>query len=221
MTHRLPDTPAKPKLALDLYRWRSGFYDLQLAPYEPIRRHAISRLQLKAGQTVLDVGCGTGMSLPLLRDGVAEQGRVISVDQCPEMLHIASRRVAREGWKNVELVCAPITELQLNQPADAVLLHFTHDILQTPEAVDRVLSLLKPGGRLVATGLQWTHPMLAPMNALVWWNALQSTTTLSGLEAPWALLAQRGLKLERESFLMGTIYVASATVGDTRTGWPH
>ncbi len=93
-----------------MYRWRAYSYDLQLAPYEFLRRHAVERLQLLPGQCVLDLGCGTGMSLELLRQAVGAQGRVIAVDQCPEMIALAHSRVSLAGWTNVELICAAVED---------------------------------------------------------------------------------------------------------------
>ena len=65
----------------------------------------------------------------------------------------------------------------------------------------------------MATGLQWTAPWLLPLNALVWWYAMQSVTTLQGLQAPWRPLMAYVPDLKVESFVMGTIYVASGSVG--------
>ncbi|MEY5097534.1 MAG: hypothetical protein RJA36_253 [Pseudomonadota bacterium] len=195
--------------ARELYRLRCSYYDLQLAPYDAIRQRAVERLHLRPGQVVLDLGCGTGMSLELLQQAVGPGGRVIGVDQSPEMIELARQRVQRQGWSQVELICAPIQLAQLPAAVDAVLFHFTHDILQTPAALDHVLAHLRPGARIAAAGLKWTSPLYAPLNSLVWWNALQSVTTLGGLDAPWAPLAQRGIELELESFLWGTLYLAS------------
>jgi len=200
-----PDATA----ARELYRLRCGYYDLQLAPYDVIRQCAVERLRLQPGQVVLDLGCGTGMSLDLLQRAVGPGGRVIGVDQSPEMISLARQRVQRQGWTQVELICAPIERAQLPPSADAALFHFTHDILQTPVALDHVLAHLRPGARIVAAGLKWTSPLYAGLNSLVWWNALQSVTTFDGLDAPWAPLARRGIEFELESFLWGTLYLAS------------
>ena len=195
--------------ARELYRLRCGYYDLQLAPYDAIRQCAIDRLRLQPGQVVLDLGCGTGMSLELLQRAVGPGGRVIGVDQSPEMIELARQRVRRQGWTQIELICAPIEQVLLPPRADAALFHFTHDILQTPAAFGHVLTHLKPGARVAAAGLKWTSPLFAGLNSLVWWNALQSVTTFDGLDAPWAPLARSGIELELESFLWGTIYLAS------------
>jgi SAM-dependent methyltransferase len=195
--------------ALELYRARCGYYDLQLAPYEMLRRSAIERLALRPGQTVLDIGCGTGMSLDLLQQAVGPGGRVVAVDQSHDMLEQARRRVERAGWGQVGLVCSPVQEAALPAKADAALFHFTHDILQTPAALDHVLAHLAPGARLAVCGLKWASPWFAALNPLVWWHAAQSVTTLDGLDAPWKGLSQRGVSLTLESMLCDTIFLAS------------
>jgi SAM-dependent methyltransferase len=201
--------PANEAAALDLYRARCGYYDLQLAPYEALRRCAVERLALQPGQVVLDIGCGTGMSLDLLQQAVGSQGHVIAIDQSPEMLEQARQRVEQAGWSQVELICSPVQDAELPARADAALFHFTHDILQTPAALDHVLAHLAPGARLAACGLKWAPPWFAGLNPLVWWNAAQSVTTLDGLDAPWSGLAQRGARLTVEPLLCGTLYLAS------------
>ncbi len=209
MVMAIPGTgPADETAALALYRARCGYYDLQLAPYEALRRCAIEHLALQPGQTVLDIGCGTGMSLDLLQQAVGPQGQVVAIDQSREMLDQARRRVDCAGWHQIELVCSPVQDAALPAGADAALFHFTHDILQTPAALDHVLAHLAPGARLAVCGLKWAPPWFAALNPLVWWNAVQSVTTLDGLDAPWAGLAQRGARLTVESLFGGTLFLA-------------
>ena len=194
-----------------LYGWRATSYELQLAPYEFIRRMAVDQLQLRPGDCVLDLGCGTGLSLPLLRGAVGLAGRVVGVDLSPDMLLLALSRVQRERWTNVDLRCAAAEEAPLPQRADAAFFHFTHDILQSPRALDHVLRHLRPGARIVATGLKWTAPGLAPWNALVGLHMAQSVTNYEGLAAPWQPLLERGVQLEVDTVMMGTIFVARGT----------
>lgn len=191
-----------------LYGWRAGSYELQLAPYEFIRRIAVDHLQLRPGDCVLDLGCGTGMSLPLLREAVGPGGRVVGVDLSPEMLALARLRTQRAGWGNVVLQCASAEVALLPQKADAVLLHFTHDILQSPVALDHLLRHLRPGARVAATGLKWTAPGLAPWNALVGLHMAQSVTHYEGLQAPWMPLQERGVQMGVDTLVLGTIFVA-------------
>lgn len=202
---RGPDRSA----ALALYRRRAGVYDLELALFEPIRRQAIERLALRRGETVLDVGCGTGLSLALLREGVGATGRIIGIEQSPEMIAQARERVAQQRWRNVTLLCAPVECAAIPAPAHAALFHFTHDILRRREALAQVVAHLAPGARVVASGLKWTRGWAAPANLLVWPAALHSVTSLEGLHRPWSRLAAFAGPLDVQTALFGTVYIAS------------
>jgi ubiquinone/menaquinone biosynthesis C-methylase UbiE len=211
---RRPDRDA----ALAQYRRRASVYDRELALLEPIRRLAISRLGLRPGDVVLDVGCGTGLSLPLLKQGVGPKGRIVGVEQSPEMFEQARRRVARARWTRVTLICSPVEDADLRIEADAALFHFTHDILQRPEAIANVLAQLKPGARVVASGLKWAAPwLLRPVNWLVLPAALRSVTSLDGMDRPWQLLQEQLGPMKAEPRLLGGAYVASGTLASRRT----
>ncbi|MEN8161839.1 MAG: methyltransferase domain-containing protein, partial [Myxococcota bacterium] len=153
---------------------------------EGARKRAVAALELRAGQTVLDVGCGTGASFARLVAAVGPTGRVVGVDQSPGMLELASKRIAAEGWANVALVEAPVEEAAL-PAADAALFFFTHDLLRTPAAFDNVLTAVRPGGRVVAAGLQrpasWLGRLLVPVRRAM----RRYVTTDEGLDRPWDL----------------------------------
>ena len=195
--------------ALAQYRRRAGIYDLELALFEPIRRRAIAQLSLQRGDVVLDVGCGTGLSFELLVQGIGNRGRIVGIEQSPEMIERARRRVRRQRWRNVSLLCAPVEQAAIPGVADAALFHFRHDILQQPEAVANVLRHLKPGARVVASGLKWAGPWRWPTNLFVLPAALHSVTSLEGLRAPWAGLAAAMPDLDVASMLMGGVFIAS------------
>ena len=207
----MPDRSA----ALAQYRGRAGVYDLELALFEPIRRRAIALLALRRGEAVLDVGCGTGLSFELLERGVGGGGRIVGIEQSPEMIAHARQRVRQHRWRNVSLLGAPVEEAAIRVRADAALFHFTHDILQRPEAVANVLRHLRPGARVVATGLKWAERWRWPTNLIVLPAALRSVTSLEGLDAPWAALAAAMPDLQVKSILMGGVFIASGTLAAT------
>jgi SAM-dependent methyltransferase len=200
--------------ALAQYRRRAGVYDLELALFEPIRRKAIERLALRRGDVVLDVGCGTGLSLALLRQAVGARGRIIGIEQSPEMIEQASARVAQQRWKNVTLLCAPVELAEIPGRADAALFQFTHDILRRADALDNVVRHLLPGARVVASGLKWAGSWARPVNLLVLPAALHSVTSLEGLRRPWSRLEARCGPLEVETTLFGAVYLASGALAD-------
>ena len=81
------------QLALEQYRRRARRYD-RLAPLtRRLRRRAVGRLQLRAGQTVIDVACGTGLTFALLADQIGPDGSLVGIDLSPEMLSQARERV--------------------------------------------------------------------------------------------------------------------------------
>ena len=211
LMHAAPQLPDR-NAALAQYRRRAGVYDLELAAFEPIRRRAVLELGLRPGDTVIDAGCGTGLSFHLLQAAVRERGHIVGLEQCPDMLAQARSRVDEAGWRNVTLVCAPAEEADIAITADAALLHFTHDILRRPEALDAVFRCLRPGAQVVAAGLKWAPPWAWPVNLLVWSAALYSTTLIDGLEAPWSHLAARLRGLEVEPLLLGGAFIARGEV---------
>jgi demethylmenaquinone methyltransferase/2-methoxy-6-polyprenyl-1,4-benzoquinol methylase len=79
------------------------FYDATHAWPLPLRREARLTPGVQRGERVLDVACGTGLNFSHLRELVGEEGYVLGVDATPAMLDIARQRIARRGWKNVEV----------------------------------------------------------------------------------------------------------------------
>lgn len=205
-----PNNPEGPDrdAALALYRQRHAVYDIELSLYEPLRRDAVMRLGLREGDVVLDVGCGTGLSLALLRQCVGASGRVIGIEQSPEMIGHAQSLVRRHGWDNVELICSPVEDAEIDAAADAAMFHYVHDILRSPAALDRVVPRLAPGARVVACGLRWAPAWAWPVNMLVLSAAVHSITSFEGLAAPWDDLAARIGGMEVESVYGGGAYVA-------------
>jgi len=197
--------------ALAQYRRRARFYDLELALIEPVRRRAVDALGLTGGETVLDVGCGTGLSFELLEARIGREGRIIGIEQSSDMLEHARERAAQ--WGNITLINSPVEEAEIPALADGAIFHFTHDILRTPAAVANVIRNLKPGARIVASGLKWARPLVSPANLMVLQAALVSVTSLEGLSAPWSNL-RRWARIDDIQMMLGRgVFIATATVG--------
>jgi SAM-dependent methyltransferase len=198
--------------ALAQYQLRARIYDLELTLFEPVRRQAIERLELRHGDVVLDVGCGTGLSLPLLHAGIGARGRIIGIEQCPEMIEIARQRVTQHAWTNVQLIEESADAARSEAIGDAALFVFTHDILREPLALANVMRSLRPGARVVACGLQWAGFWAWPLNLLVLGAALHSVTSLDGLDRPWSRLVGYLDDLQVDEAMAGTVFIASGSI---------
>src|SRR5262249_31322585 len=135
------------------YRRNVHGYDLLDRPCQQLRVQAVANLSLSVGETVLDLGCGTGLSFALLEQHAGAPGRILGVDLSPDMLARAQAKILRHSWRNITLIEANAEEVALAPSSvDAVLCFYTHDILTSAQAVERAIAALRPGGRFVATG---------------------------------------------------------------------
>ena len=156
------------ELSIQRYRNKAAGYDASAAFTMPLRQRTIALLQLQPGQTVLDVGAGTGLSYRMLREGVGEQGRVLAFEQSPDMFALAQQRILQEDWSNVWHVNTPAETVRLPALADAVLFNYTHDICRTPAAVANILRQLQPGARVAMAGMKFFPWWTGPLNLLAW-----------------------------------------------------
>jgi ubiquinone/menaquinone biosynthesis C-methylase UbiE len=173
---------------------------------------AIESLQLRPGDTVIDVACGTGLNFRLLEEEVGEDGQVIGIDLSPEMIVQARQRVADEGWRNVTLIEAAVEDARIGATADAALFSFTHDVLQSPAAVARVVASLRPGARVASAGAKLAGRWNFVVNAAVRRSARPYMTTFRGLDRPWRELERYADEMRHQSLAFGGAYVASNRV---------
>ncbi len=173
-----------------------------------LRRRTIAALELRRGDIVLDVACGTGLSLPLIVAAVGREGRVTGVELSPDMARLARERIAGAGWANVTLIEAAAEDAVLGGPFDALLFNFTHDVLQSPAALAHLFAGAAPGARVAASGSKLLPRWLEPANALVRRVNAPYLTTFAGLRRPWHRLAEYVPDLKVRAALWGAGYVA-------------
>lgn len=128
--------------------YRFGEWTILLAP--GFRRRAVAHIGLQPGERVLEVGCGTGRNLALLREAVGSDGDVIGIDASPGMLDQAQKLVSRNGWQNVSLICQDAAMVTLAEPVDAAYFSLSYSVLPDRAPVlDNAWQAVRPGGRLV------------------------------------------------------------------------
>lgn len=130
----------------DAYRRYAKVYDIVFGGVFALgRRRVIREVNRRGGLRVLEVGVGTGLSLPAYRS----DNRIVGIDVSPEMLEIAERRVAKHGLGNVESL-HNMDAAALTFPDgsfDVVVAMFVMPVVPDPEGVMAELRrVCKPGG---------------------------------------------------------------------------
>jgi SAM-dependent methyltransferase len=142
-------------------------------------------------------------------------GRLIGIEQSPEMLAQAQALVERHGWTNVELVCAGAEEVALPATADAAMLCAVHDVMRSPAALANVLRRVRDGGRIVAGGAKWApwrRSGAVSFNLSTWRLNRDCVSTFEGFGRPWSRLEELVPDLQVEEIYFGGGYIASATI---------
>lgn len=105
---------------------------------------------IRAGETVLDIGCGAGMDLLLAACRVGPTGRALGVDMTDAMIERASASARAAGLAQVEVRKGDATSLPVEDASvDVVISNGVINLVPEKErAFDEIVRVLKPGGRL-------------------------------------------------------------------------
>lgn len=210
----------EPSRVVENYRRLAAGYDATCSRIAGLRQRAVRELAPREGETVFDIACGTGAALPMLAQAVGPTGEVIGVECSPEMATLGRQRVAGSPFSEwVSVAECRVEDFRPARPADCLLLCYTHDVLQSPLALDNLIGIAQPGARIVLLGMM-TLPWLWgwPVNVVNLYRARYYLTTYANLDCPWRGLIRRGASLRRvHSALWGSAYVAVGRMpGDSR-----
>ena len=156
------------------YDRMSGGYDLFAGAFEKrLRNLALARLGVAPGETVLEIGFGTGHSLMQLAETVGADGRVYGVDISAGMVAVSRKRLARAGLlERVTLYRGDAAALPVGVAAcDAVFMSFALELFDTPEiptVLAEVKRVLWPGGRLGIVSLAREEPLSTLVRVYEW-----------------------------------------------------
>lgn len=118
--------------------------------YKEVNRRLIDRCGLRAGQSVVDLGCGTGAVTSLLVEQMAgESGEVIGIDPSEEQLAVARRSITSVGQLAVRFFQGTAENLTrlLRKQVDAVLFcNAIHMVEDKRNVLGQVGRVLRPGG---------------------------------------------------------------------------
>jgi len=198
----------------------AGCYDLlscESLVYRRGRLQALALLELRPGDRVLDVGCGTGLNFAPLEEAVGPTGALVGVDTSPQMLAVAGRRTSKHGWHNVTLVQADAarldTALAPSERFDAVVCTYSLSVIDDgPTAWTQAWTMLRDGGRIAvadtAPPTGWGR-LLTPLAALAF-----VTGGVDTRRRPWQWVESDTTRVATASSRSGHVRVAVGTKPD-------
>lgn len=170
---RVTRSKAQARTAYDrISRW----YDWLAASSErPLAEIGLHNLNPRDGETVLEIGCGTGHAILAIASAVGVSGRVHGVDLSHGMLSIAMRKIlhaipsARVVLEQGDGIHLPFAIKSF----DAIFLSFALELFDTPE-IPLVLSecrrVLKPSGRICVVAMARDEKENLPQRIYEWFH---------------------------------------------------
>lgn len=124
------------------YKIHSKFYDLTRKFFLLNREKALSMLDLRPGENVIDFACGTGLNVPFL---IQKNVNVTGIDYSAYMLE-----KAREKYPFVNFVEGDVSGIKIKEKADAIVCTYSISMIEKwTESVLNMKNSLKKEGRLL------------------------------------------------------------------------
>jgi ubiquinone/menaquinone biosynthesis C-methylase UbiE len=216
-----PMTNADSDRLVAIYRRRAAWYDrstrlLYLAGFRhwAYRERAVRSLALSPGDTVVDLGCGTGMNFDLLQQQIGPQGKIIGVDLTDAMLDAAGGQIAARGWTNVVLVKSDAALYEFPPNLGGILSTFALTLVpEFDKVIEKaaialppqkhlvVLDFKMPSGRL----MKWAAPLLAKLLVGPFGGTLHMAS-----RKPWESMEKYFAVIEFTELYLGGAYIATA-----------
>ncbi|MBM3226084.1 MAG: methyltransferase domain-containing protein [Candidatus Tectomicrobia bacterium] len=131
-----------------IYACYSRVYDFIFKRwFFPRQQHAIQALKISPGQQILDLGVGTGFSLPLY----PQHARVVGVDLSSKMLREAQKKVQQKRLRHVTLLEMDASHLAFpDSTFDVVIVAFVISVVPDPlQVLAEIKRVSKPEGQIV------------------------------------------------------------------------
>lgn len=202
-----------------LYRRRAARYDFTANLYYLIgfrearyRRKAVDALKLRPGDTVVEIGCGTGLNFPYLIEAIGPEGTLIGVDLTAAMLDKARKRVDTHGWRNVRLVQSDAAAYLFPDQVDGVISSFALTLVpEYDQVILRAQKALRPGGRLCVLDLKLPENWPAGIARLaVFVTRPFGVTPDLAQRRPWEAMQTRFSRVDVTPLYGGFAYIAVA-----------
>lgn len=205
------------KKVRDLYQAGANRYDFATLLFrlsglrmKTYRKEIIDYLKLKQGDTVVELGCGTGLNFHLVMEKIWPQGRLIGVDISNGMLDVAKRRIKVNKWNSIELIESDIVQFALPSNIDAVFATGVFGYIQEyEEVIEKVYNALNKGGRIAILDGKRPERLPKPIFDIVLAFGRQYGYTEEYFDvSPWKAIEKHFSDFEFKTRYGGMIYEA-------------
>lgn len=209
--------PRHQEQVVDIYRKQAKGYDASgISGLEPLRRQAVNMLNLKRGDLVVDIGCGTGLNFALLQETIGPEGKIIGVDLTDAMLDQARQRVTDHGWKNVELVQSDAVQYKFPTQVDGIISVFALTFIpDCARVIQNGCKALAPGRMWVVLDMAWPAGWPFWLRWALFFLPSYGITAEVIKRQPWKTVLQAISEnladVVQKPFWMGFFYLASGS----------
>ena len=148
---------------LDVELWSQRF-EVEGREVYDFRNEIIAAIGIKHGQTVADVGAGTGLFIPLLAEVTGDDGKVYAVDISSKFIDHLNRKAKEFGLGQVETILS--SERTTMLPENSVDFIFTsdsyHHFIYYQDMLASMHKALKPGGQLIIVDFDISSEEISP-----------------------------------------------------------
>jgi len=159
---KAPDILSVPRTKEEAKRFYdriSRYYDYLTGAFErKYAEMALERLSVSEGETVLEIGFGTGRCLKRIAESIGPKGKAYGIDLSTGMMQISKERLEKASLQDrVKLFCGDAANLPFDDSTfDAVFMSFTlelFDTLEIQKVLEQIKRVLKSEGRLVVVSM--------------------------------------------------------------------
>lgn len=200
-----------PDIIERYYRLQAPLYDLTRPLFLFERNRAREVLDAQKGETILEVGCGTGYNITSLAKNVGNTGKVYGLDSSSSMLSIARAKAARHEWNNIHLIEGDACSFKAPERVDRILFSYSLSMMgNSDNVIEKALENLKPSGTLVIVDFFCPETGKASLLFRLWrrWLAFNHVTLSC---APLIYIRDKARSTDVAVFRKGYNYILKAT----------